>query len=52
VIKALDTVYNNKMNGILLRSKALHVENNEKTVLILQTMRKNTLNGKLSNVYR
>jgi len=51
VRQTLDTLYDNKMNGILLRSKASHVENNgEKTVLILQTLRKNTLNGKRSNV--
>ena len=51
VRQTLDTLYDNKMNGILLRSKASHVENNGgKTVLILQTLRKNTLNGKRSNV--
>ena len=30
VRQTLDTLYDNKMNGILLRSKASHVENNEK----------------------
>ena len=30
VRQALDTLYDNKMNGILLRSKASHVENNGK----------------------
>ena len=28
--QACDILYDNKMNGILLRSKTLHVENNEK----------------------